>query len=151
LKAQIDEVDKRLAAATLSGDTGEVFDGDTSLGAARLGIVLMKGLDARLRALEAGAAAAPDALRADIRYPGDFIRNVNRGRVRLLTFDVAAELGAAEAVLTAAKTGKDPFKGRTGSMERHYLLDGAGEIMPYRVYVPTGYRPTTPPRDAGSN
>ena len=37
----------------------EVFDADASLGAARLGIVLMKGLDARLRALEAGEAAAP--------------------------------------------------------------------------------------------
>jgi len=48
----------------------EVFDGETSLGAVRLGLVLQKGLDARLRALEAGAAAAPEALRAEIRYPG---------------------------------------------------------------------------------
>ena len=31
-----------------------------------------------------------------------------------------------------------PFKGRTGDMERHYLLEGADEVMPYRVYVPTG-------------
>jgi poly(3-hydroxybutyrate) depolymerase len=122
----------------------EVFDGETSLGAARLGIVLMKGLDARLGALETGAAGSPPALQADIRYPGDFIRNVNRGRVRLLTFDVAAELGAAEAVLASARAGQDPFKGRTGTMKRHYLLEGAGEVMPYRVYVPTTYRPTTP-------
>jgi len=122
----------------------QVFDGDTALGAARLGIALRKDLDARLRALEAGAATAPEALRADIRYPGDFIRNVNRGRVRLAPFDVAAELGVAEAVLTAAKKGQDPFQGRTGSMERHYLLPGADEVMPYRVYVPTGYRAATP-------
>ena len=33
----------------------------------------------------------------------------------------------------------DPFKGKTGDFERHYLLKGANEIMPYRVYVPTGY------------
>ena len=26
-------------------------------------------------------------------------------------------------------------------MERHYLLQGANEVMPYRVYVPTGYTP----------
>ena len=122
----------------------QVFDGDSPLGTARLGVVLQKGLDARLRALEAGAAAAPEALRSDIRYPGDFIRNVNRGRVRLAPFDVTAELTVAEAVLSAAKKGQDPFKERTGSMERHYLLEEAGEIMPYRVYVPTGYRPTTP-------
>jgi poly(3-hydroxybutyrate) depolymerase len=122
----------------------EIADGDVLLGAARLGLVLHKGLDARLRVLEAGAAAAPLALQADIRYPADFIRNVNRGRVRLLTFDVAAELGVAEAVLGAAKKGQDPFKGRSGSMERHYVLQGANEVMPYRVYVPTGYRAATP-------
>jgi len=122
----------------------EVFDGDTPLGAARLGIVLHKGLDARLQALEAGAASAPEAVRADIRYPGDFTRNVNRGRVGRGTFDVAAELAAAESVLAAAKAGKDPFKGRTGSMERHYVLEGANEVMPYRVYVPTRYTTAAP-------
>ncbi len=123
---------------------GQLFDGDSPLGVARLRVVLQKGLGPRLRALEAGAATAPEALRADIGYPADFIRNVNRGRVGLGTFDVGAELSTAEAVLAAAAKGQDPFKGRTGSMERHYLLEGAGEVMPYRVYVPTGYRPTTP-------
>jgi poly(3-hydroxybutyrate) depolymerase len=122
----------------------QVFDGDAPLGAARLRVVLQKGLGPRLRALEAGAASAPEAVRADIGYPGDFIRNINRGRVGLGTFDVAAELSTSEAVLAGVKKGQDPFKGRTGSMERHYLLDGAGEIMPYRVYVPTGYREATP-------
>ena len=122
----------------------EVFDGETSLGTVRLGLVLHKGLDARLRALDTGAAAAPEALRADIRYPGDYIRNINRGRVGRGTFDVGAELTAAEDVLAAVKQGKDPFKGRTGSMERHYVLQGADEVMPYRVYVPTGYKPAAP-------
>ena len=122
----------------------QVYDGETALGVARLAVVLQKGLDARLRALDAGAAGAPEALRADIRYPGDVIRNVNRGRVRLASFDVAAELTAAEAVLSAAAKGQDPFRERRGSLERHYLLQEAGEIMPYRVYVPTGYRPATP-------
>ena len=42
-------------------------------------------------------------------------------------------------MLAAAKGGKDPFKGKTGDLERHYLLQGANEIMPYRVYVPKGY------------
>ena len=70
-------------------------------------------------------------------YEGDYIRNVNRGRIGIGTFDVSAELAAAEATMTAAKAGKDPFKARTGDMERHYVLDGANEIMPYRVYVPT--------------
>jgi poly(3-hydroxybutyrate) depolymerase len=57
---------------------------------------------------------------------------------------VAAELTSAETILAAAKTGRDPFRGRTGSIERHYVLQGADEVMPYRVYVPTGYRASTP-------
>jgi len=42
------------------------------------------------------------------------------------------------------KKGKDPFKGRTGSMERHYVLQGADEALPYRVFVPTDYKPGAP-------
>jgi poly(3-hydroxybutyrate) depolymerase len=122
----------------------EVFDAGTSLGAASLGVVLNKGVDARLRALEAGASAVPEPVRADVRYPADYIRNVNRGRVRLNTFDVAAELSSADAILAASRKGKDPFKGRTGGMERHYVLQGADEVMPYRVYVPTRYAAARP-------
>lgn len=122
----------------------EVFDGATRLGTASLGLVVQKGLDARLRALEEAASRLPEPLRAEVRYPGDFIRKVNRGRVSMGNFDVAAELAAAERVLASARAGKDPFSGRTGDMERHYLLKEAGEIMPYRVYVPTTYSRTRP-------
>jgi predicted esterase len=122
----------------------EVFDRATSLGKTSLGVVLQKGLDARLRALEAGAAKLPEAARADVLYPVDFIRNVNRGRVGIGTFNLATDVAAAEAVLAAAKGGKDPFKGRTGDMERHYPLAGANEIMPYRVYVPKAYTDARP-------
>ncbi len=122
----------------------EVFDGATSIGKTSLGVVLQKGLDARLHALEAGAAKLPEAARADVLYPSDFIRNVNRGRVGIGTFNLTADVAAAEAVLATAKTGKDAFKGRTGDMERHYPLAGAKEIMPYRVYVPKAYSDAKP-------
>jgi predicted esterase len=117
-----------------------VFDGATALGTASLGVVLQKGLDARVKALEAAAPTMAEGLRADVLYPADYIRNVNRGRVGLGTFDVAAELKAAETMLAAARAGTDPFKGRTGDMERHYVLQGANEVMPYRVYVPKAYK-----------
>ena len=117
----------------------EIFDGTTSLGAVTLGVSLVKGLDARLKALETAAAAAPEAVRADVLYPGDFIKNVNRGRVELADFNVATEIAKADAIAAGSKGGKDPFKGKTGDFERHYLLPGANEIMPYRVYVPAGY------------
>ena len=72
-------------------------------------------------------------------FPGDYIKNVNRGRIELADFNVAAEIARAEAILAESKGGKDPFKGKTGDFERHYVLEGANEIMPYRVYVPKAY------------
>ncbi len=119
----------------------EVMAGPTLIATTTLGVVLHKGLDARLRALETSAASVIPSVRADVTYPADYIRNVNRGRISLQTFNVGTEVAAAEAVLAAAKGGKDPFKGRTGDFERHYLLEGPNEVMPYRVYVPKAYSP----------
>ena len=117
----------------------EMFDGTTSLGAANLGVFVHKGLDAKLKTLEAAAATATPAVRADVLFPGDYIKNVNRGRIELADFNVGAEVARAETILAESKGGKDPFKGKTGDFERHYVLEGANEIMPYRVYVPKAY------------
>ncbi|MEO7132600.1 MAG: hypothetical protein ABI024_00115, partial [Vicinamibacterales bacterium] len=119
----------------------EVFDGTTSLGATSLAVFVNRGLDARLKALETAAAGTTAAVRDDVLFPADYIRNVNRGRIELQDFNVATEVSKAEAILAEAKGAKDPFKRRTGDFERHYLLQGAGEIMPYRVYVPKSYAP----------
>ena len=117
----------------------EVFDGTTPLGTSTLNVFLHKGLDAKLKALEAGAVSVIDAIKADVIYPADVIKNVNRGRIELGAFDVPDEIAKAEAILASAKGGKDPFKGRTGDFERHHILAGANEVMPYRVYVPKNY------------
>ena len=109
------------------------------IGSATLGIVVRKGLDEALTRLQSEAARATESVRAEIVYPIDRIRNANRGRIELRTFNLAADLAAAEAAAAAAKSGNDPFAGRTGDFKRHYLLEAAGEIMPYRVYVPTSY------------
>jgi poly(3-hydroxybutyrate) depolymerase len=117
----------------------EVKAGERSLGTASLRMSLQKGLDARLRQLESQAVSAHADIRADLRYPADYIRKINRGVVEIGQFNVGTELTAAEAIASAAKGGKNPFERRTGSFERHYTLQAAGEIMPYRVYVPSGY------------
>jgi predicted esterase len=122
----------------------EVFDGTTSLGTVTLNVSLIKGLDMRVRTLESAAATVPEAIRADVLYPVDFIKNVNRGRVQLGAFDVIDEITIAEGVLLAVQAGKDPFKGKTGDFERHHLLAGANEVMPYRVYVPKAYSASRP-------
>jgi poly(3-hydroxybutyrate) depolymerase len=120
----------------------EVKEGERSLGTTTLRLSIHKGLDARLRQLGAVAVTAPADVRADLRYPADYIRKINRSVVELGQFNVANELTAAEEIAATAKSGKHPFTGRTGGFERHYTLEAADEIMPYRMYVPTGYNGT---------
>jgi len=117
--------------------------GEQPLGQVTLRVTVQRGLDARLAALSAAAAKAPEAVRADITYPLDFMRKVNRGLVEMTGFDLGRELDAAEAIGAQASSGRNPFDGRTGDFERHYLLEGANEIMPYRVFVPAKYRAET--------
>jgi poly(3-hydroxybutyrate) depolymerase len=117
----------------------DVANGSSPLGAAALTIALRKGLDATVARLETDATRAPESLRADILFPVDRLRNVNRGRLELRTFDPEKDLAAAETVAAALKTKKDPFARRTGDFKRHYQLDAANEIIPYRLYVPTTY------------
>jgi len=102
------------------------------------------GLDAVVDRLEKAAASAPEALRASILFPADRMRSVNRGALPLTSFNPAADFAAAEAVAAAAAAGLDPFATATGQVRRHYLLESAGEVMPYRVYVPTTYARGTP-------
>jgi predicted esterase len=117
----------------------EVMDGEKTLGATTLRIVAVKGLDDSLARIESAAASAPESVRADALYPADFVRNVNRGRVDAGAFDVTKEIANVEDMLASAKSGKDPFAGRTGDFKRHYMLKAAGEIMPYRLYIPPAY------------
>jgi predicted esterase len=117
----------------------EVADGTTALGTASLNIALNKGLDERVSKLEVAAKTAPEDLRAELLFPSDRLTNVNRGRLEARTFDAEKDLSAAEGAAVAVRGGKDPFAGRTGDFKRHYLLDAAHEIMPYRMYVPKAY------------
>jgi poly(3-hydroxybutyrate) depolymerase len=120
----------------------EVLDAQRSLGAATLTINVRKGLDDLVARLEADAKKAPEALRAEMLFPIDRMTNVNRGRLELSTFDPAKDFADALAADTAVKAGKNPFAGKTGDFKRHYLLETANEIMPYRMYVPTTYSST---------
>jgi poly(3-hydroxybutyrate) depolymerase len=117
----------------------EVSNQGQPIGSASLQIALRSGVDELAARLEADAAKAPEALRAEILFPIDRMKNVNRGRLELRTFDPDRDLASAEAIAGAVKAGKDPFAGMTGDIRRHYRLDAANEILPYRTYVPTSY------------
>jgi predicted esterase len=120
----------------------ELFNGEQALAARGLAIEIRKDLDARLHKLDTGARAGSDlaqALRADILYPGDYIRRANRGVIDSGDFDVEKEIADAEATLASLNGRRDPFAGRTGEFKRHYLMAESGEIMPYHLYVPASY------------
>jgi poly(3-hydroxybutyrate) depolymerase len=119
--------------------TVDVLNDNERIGGATLAVGLRKGLGELTSRLEAAAARASDDVKAEILFPIDRMKNVNRGRLELRTFDPDRDLAAAEAVAAGATGGKDPFAGRTGDFKRHYRLDAANEIIPYRMYVPTGY------------
>src|SRR5262249_3142748 len=53
------------------------------------------------------------------------------------TFDFAKEYRDSAAILKALETGKDTLVRAKGDHERRYYFEEAGEIMPYRVYVPS--------------
>ena len=109
------------------------------IGSVPLLVALRKGVDDLASRLEAAAARAPESVRADILFPVDRMKNVNRGRLELRTFDPARDLAAAETIAAAASNGRDPFAGKTGDLRRHYRLEAADEIIPYRMYVPASY------------
>jgi len=117
----------------------EVSDSSRSLGAATLLIAVRKGLDETVAKLEADAKRAPEGVRADILFPIDRMRAVNRGLLELRTFDPDKDFPTAETVATASRSGRNPFAAKTGDFKRHYLLESANEIIPYRMYVPTTY------------
>jgi poly(3-hydroxybutyrate) depolymerase len=120
----------------------EVVAATQVIGASDLLITVRQGLNALVAKLEQGASSAPAEIRADILYPVDRMRQVNRGKLELRTFNPAEDFAAAEAVLTASAAGTNPFVGRSGDFKRHYLLESANEIMPYRMYVPSSYDPS---------
>jgi len=119
----------------------EVFVADSTrpLGSARMRITVFANLGNRLAALETQAAVALPDIRADLRYPGDYVRKIDRGVIAIGGFNLARELASADSIAASAGAGKNPFVGRTGGFERHYVLESAGETMPYRVFVPSAY------------
>jgi poly(3-hydroxybutyrate) depolymerase len=136
------ELDVRDVADGTYQLTISVADDARGLGTAALMVNLRKGLDETVARLEADAKRAPESVRADILYPVDRMRNVNRGRLELRTFDPDKDFAEAQAIVAASRGGKNPFATKTGDFKRHYLLDAAGEIMPYRMYVPTSFTPS---------
>ena len=78
-----------------------------------------------------------DAAVASARYPFDLARAVNGWRRRLpADFDFTVAIARSRELVAALERGADPLQRATGEQRRAYASEAAGEILPYRLYVP---------------
>ena len=112
-------------------------------GGALLAQQVAPDIRARRAALEQRLAGIQghEPTKASIRYPFDLVRVVALGRRPFPGpedhFDLADEFARSESLLRALEAGRDPLWRSTGDHVRHHEFAAAGEILPYRLYVPT--------------
>ncbi len=131
----------------------ELSDRGSVLRRLSLNILTVRDLDSQQTAIEQRLAKVRgfDTTKATIRYPFDYARVINLGQRDLIPgrnpedsttnayYDFSAEIRNSLALLKSLEAGKDPLLRIKGEHERHYVFSDAGEIMPYRVFVPSKY------------
>lgn len=119
----------------------EVIEGDQSLRRIRLPIRLVSDLAKTRKKIEQrlDAVSGYDNVKASIRYPFELSREVNLGRREPRKYNFAAGIANSLKLLSSIEQGRDLLTGAVGDQRRHYLLDEANEILPYRIYVPKKY------------
>jgi dienelactone hydrolase len=148
-------------SATVDGVTNgasrilaELMEGGTSLTTLHTTVRFVQGIDARRADVEQRLARIEghEGTKASIRYPFDLARAINIGKKNLNEFDLgineqrlpnwpdfAGMMKRSEELLAALESGKDPLCQAKGDVKRNYFFAEAGEIMPYRLYVPTNW------------
>jgi poly(3-hydroxybutyrate) depolymerase len=133
--------------------TAELSDRGSVLRRLVLNILSVRDLGAQEIAVEQRIAKVQgfDSTKATIRYPFDYARVINLGGRELIPgrnpedsttnayFDFPAEIRNSFELLKSLEAGKDPLFRIKGEHARHYAFRDAGEIMPYRVFVPATY------------
>src|SRR5262249_3224683 len=56
-------------------------------------------------------------------------------------FDYTAEIADSFKLLDALAAGKDPLYQGKGDLKKAYWFAAGGEVMPYRIYVPSKWQP----------
>jgi poly(3-hydroxybutyrate) depolymerase len=121
----------------------ELLDGTTSIRKLWIPINLVSGMDAKRAEIERRlqGVAGHESAKATVLAPFDLARTINLGRREITRIDFAEEMRQSDELLTALLAGRDPLWQSVGNHKRHYDFTEAGEIMPYRVYVPKIYKP----------
>ncbi len=131
----------------------ELADGTTAL--CRLTLIVLAVRDLEMQRIDIERRLAKirgfESAKATILYPFDYARVINLGRRDLIPgrnpednanndyFDFPAEVRNSMVLLRPLESGKDPLLRIKGEHERHYEFAEGGEIMPYRVFVPSKY------------
>jgi poly(3-hydroxybutyrate) depolymerase len=95
----------------------------------------LAAVDARLSRIR-----GHESLKATVRYPFDLARVVNAGKRPSITFDYESEIQHSLSLLAELEAGHDLLERAKGDNRRAYWFAEVGEIMPYRVYVPSSWK-----------
>jgi poly(3-hydroxybutyrate) depolymerase len=131
----------------------ELSDRGAVLRRLTLNVLTVRDLDSQQTSIEQRLPKIQgfDSTKATIRYPFDYARVINLGRRDLIPgrnpedsttnayYDFSAEIRSSMTMLKSLEKGKDPLLRIKGEHARHYAFTDAGEIMPYRVFVPAKY------------
>ena len=121
----------------------DISDGETRLGQAEVSIWNVPNFDrqyadVRRRLVEVKGS---EGTKARILYPFDLARVINSGNRETALFDYTAEIARSMDLLSSLEAGQDRLYQAKGDLKKAYLLADAGEVMPYRVYVPSKWSP----------
>jgi poly(3-hydroxybutyrate) depolymerase len=118
----------------------DIADGDSPLGRSEVSIWTVPEFDRiyadvrrRLAALKGGS----EGTKARILYPFDLARVINSGNRETALFDYAAEIARSLELLSNLEANRDLLHQAKGDLKKAYWFEDAGEVMPYRVYVPS--------------
>ncbi|MBL8771693.1 MAG: hypothetical protein JNK30_09960 [Phenylobacterium sp.] len=106
-------------------------------------VYLVRDLDARyaeLRRNLSGITGHEEA-KALAEYPFALAQAMRAGRREVVSYDFPAAIRRSSEIVAALKGGRDPVRQATGLQNRAYRFAETGELIPYQVYVPTGWTP----------
>lgn len=121
----------------------EVLDGGASVGRMVAPVYLVRDFEARRTAIEQRLSKIQghDSAKATVRFPWDLARGINAANREVNAFDFGEAVRRSEALLKSLEAGKDPLYQAKGDNKRNYYFTEVGEIMPYRLFVPSTWAP----------
>ena len=122
----------------------ELTDDSGSIGKVAAPVQMVKDFEAQRWTTEQKLAAIKghDGTKATIRYPFQLAELAALGKVTPGDYAFATEVHRSADLLKALESGKDLLYQAKGDVRRNYYMAEAGEIIPFRIYVPTTWTPS---------